>query len=275
MLKCIVVGVDGSPPGRRALEWAVDAAEDEVHAVHAVAPAMELIAAGFQIDTRPLVERLTSKLEGEWTAGLRNGNAELFTHLIEDAPVPALLDIAVAYHADAVAVGERGQSSSTKMVGATTSRLTHLSDEPIVVMPSRGRVADHGTPDVIVVGIGDEPVEDAELVAWASRVAQDSDTHIELVHSQGGRASAERQADRSRLDDWLGRQQTPNPACVVTVATDPLTALVDASQHASLVVVGSHRSSRLAAYLTGALANHLPTVCRCPVAIVPLTPPRP
>lgn len=285
MLRNIVVGLDGSPSGRRALEWAVDAAADEVHAVHAVSPAMELIAAGFQIDTRPLIERLTALLEGEWTADLHLGGTKLFTHLVEDSPCPALFGIAGSSNADAIAVGDRGHGPSPKMVGATTSRLTHLSDRPIVVVPSGAHVAEHDDPDVAVIGVADDLREDAELMSWACHAARDSRTRLDVVHSEVSRRVSARKgkqpaADRDRsparrIGEWLAGQQYPNPFRVLVVSGDPITALLEASKDASLIVVGSHRSSRLAAYLTGALANHLPTVSHCPVAIVPLTAIRP
>lgn len=286
MLKNIVVGVDGSPSGRRALEWAVDAAAHEVHAVHAVSPGLELLAAGFQINTRPLIERLTTQLECVWAAGMKTDRTKIFTHVVENSPVRALLEIAGACNADAIAVGERGQNSApSKMVGATTSRLTHLSDVPIVVVPSIARVGGDDDPQVIVIGVTDHPLEDAELVSWACAAARDTSTQIDLVNSDSRVSPGSRQANTTaaargatattRIDAWLVRQRYPNPCRFVVAAGDPITALVDASQHASLIVVGSHRSSRLAAYLTGALANHLPAISSCPVAIVPLTAARP
>ncbi|MEO6124654.1 MAG: universal stress protein [Ilumatobacteraceae bacterium] len=286
MLRNIVVGVDGSSSGRKALEWAVDAATEEVHAVHATLPALELLAAVFQVDSGPLTKRLTSQLENVWTADLQPGNTKTFTHLVEDSPVAALMSIADTCNADAIAVGERGQSSpsSSKMVGATVSHLTHLSSLPTVVVPSITQIGNRDRPEVIVIGVTGNQQDDAELVSWACRAAHDSNTRVDLVSSNGAHRSTPRQTkknagfdplDLNQIDAWLERQHYSNPCHLVAVDDDPITALIDASQQAALIVVGSHRSSRLAAYLTGALANHLPSVSQCPVAIVPLTARRP
>jgi nucleotide-binding universal stress UspA family protein len=64
------------------------------------------------------------------------------------------------------------------------------------------------------------------------------------------------------------------------VATDtavvfdhPVDALAEASADAALVVVGSHRSSRMVGFVTGSIAQHLPAIVHCPVALVPLDAP--
>lgn len=265
----------------------MDAAVGEVHAVHATLPAMELLAAVFQVDSGPLTKRLTEQLEGAWTAGLSTGTTKVFTHLVEDSPVNALMSIASACNADAIAVGERGQESpsSSKMVGATVSRLTHLSTLPTVVVPSSAPIGNHDGQPTIVIGVTGNHQDDEELLRWACQAATDSHTRFDLVCSDVSTRSSSRQTkssgdeldplDLSRIEAWLDRQDSPNPCRVVCVTSDPITALLDASEQASLIVVGSHRSSRLAAYLTGALANHLPSVSKCPVAIVPLSARRP
>ncbi len=57
----------------------------------------------------------------------------------------------------------------------------------------------------------------------------------------------------------------------VTVSfEDPLTALVEASNASPLAVIGSRRSSRVGGFLTGAVAQHLPAVSPCPIAIIPV-----
>lgn len=280
----VVVGVDGSPSGRGAIEWAVAKVTDEVHAVHAVSPAMELLAAGFQIDTGPLVERVTEQLNGPWTAGLRHRQPKLFTHLVEDSPVLALLATASSCSSDAIVVGVRGHSPSSKMVGATTGQLVHLSDFPVVVVPTSGDQSAPTTDDeVIVVGLADRPEEDAELLRWTCETVAAPTARLELVcadpRSKATRSGPATPADEhpstARIRRWVDDQDLQLPFSLEVVGSDPITALSEASRHAAMVIVGSHRSSRLAAYLSGALANHLPSVSACPVALVPVTANRP
>lgn len=275
VLHDLVVGVDGSPSGRRALEWAMGAGVDAVHAVHAVSPAMELLAASVQIDTRPYVEGVEAALEGEWTAGLRSGTAKLFTRVIEDSPPLALLRAAGASAADAIVVGVRGRESPPRMIGATTGQLVHLSDHPVVIVPEGGALPVLGATGLVVVAVGGRSDGDAELVGWADRVAGRSDARIEVVYAEPAAAAANGRSVAARLSSWLEGLGAVHRCRVQVVAADPISALVDASRGADLVVAGSHRSSRLAAYLTGALAHHLPPVSACPVALVPLSIDRP
>lgn len=289
MLRNLVVGLDGGPSGRRALEWAVGEQPDEVHVVHAVSPSLELLAAAAQIDTGPLIARITEQLEGEWTDGLTPGRTKVFTRLLEDSPTAAMLATAKDRGADAIVVGPRGDGSPSRIVGATTSHLVHLSTLPVVVVPGElaeldelgdaggaGQAVEAGPSDapttddrdLIVVAVTDRPDDDGELVAWAARAARDG-TRLRLVLADESSAAADDTADRLR--QWLSAQDVALDGAVRVVAADPITALVDASEDASMIVVGSHQSSRLVAYITGAVANHLPAVSRCPVALVPLT----
>jgi len=278
VLQNVVVGVDGSADGRRALDWAVREVAGTVHAVHAVSPSMELMAAGFQIDTGPLVRRLRAQLDDEWTAGLGTSRATVRTRLIEDSPAQAMLRAAGETDAEAIAVGVRGLDSSSRMIGATTGQLVHLSPRPVVVVPSVDDTS--AGSSTIVVAVAARPDEDTELLHWAAMVARGQSTKLRVVYADTSvpgprtRAGAPSPAAR-RLDAWLHGQDAGSACDVEVIAADPITALVDASRDAAMLVVGSRRSTRLAAYLNGAVANHLPTVSHCPVAMVPLTATRP
>ena len=277
----LVVGVDGSAGGRRAFEWSLGEAAAEVCAVHAISPSVELAIASIQVDSGPLLAQRTHELEGPWTATDREAPPIVITRLIEDAAPAALLAAARSKHADAIVVGAHGHDAPPRIVGATTSHLVHLSDCPVVVVPSAttGKPEDRTEPapnapnnppdDRIVVAVGERPADDAELLTWAASAAKGPATRLELVHAtDGSRAIDEVSA---RLTSWVATQQVDLGVDVRVSADDPITALVSASAGASMVVVGSYRSNRLAAYLTGALSNHLPTVSACPVVLVPLT----
>jgi nucleotide-binding universal stress UspA family protein len=51
---------------------------------------------------------------------------------------------------------------------------------------------------------------------------------------------------------------------------DPLTAIIRNSQGAPVIVIGSHHSRRIDGFLAGAIAQHLPAISPCPVALIPL-----
>jgi len=141
----IVVGVDGSPNSKRALDWAMREAAVK-HApltVIAVHPAMKsyftrtdtpviLSEDSAAIDQmREAVEEMTQK------AASRLGDARpasVNVRMLNGFPVKELVD--ASHDADLLVVGSRGGGGFARlMLGSVSSQVIHLAACPVVVVP--------------------------------------------------------------------------------------------------------------------------------------------
>lgn len=280
-IRSLVVGEDGSVGSRATLEWAARHATGDIHVVRAVSPSFELLEAGFQVDGTGLVNRATEELDVA-VHDLTEAAGRICPHVVEDTAPNALLDVAHRFEADAIVVGSNGHERFGNLVGANTGRLLHLSDLPVIVVPERGSAGGETSeerrhPTQIVVGASGDANADAQLVAWTGAVKSTASsitllhalapTPLAIIPTAEGTEPLKRQAF-----EYLHRLMTNGIEATASVMTDhPISALRDASQDAALLVVGSHRASRMSGFLTGSIVQHLPTVTACPIAIVPVT----
>ena len=278
-IRSVVLGADGSAGSRAALRWASEHVSGEIHVVRAVSPSLELLEAVFQVESTPVLDDAASEIDA--AVGALPATVTVTRHVIEDNPPNALLDAAHRFEVDAIVVGSNGHERFGHLVGANIGRLLHVSDVAVVVVPEDwspmpGSPDETSTPDV-VIGVDETPTTDAQLVEWTRSVTGGA-TPIRLLHAISptllailptatGSELFENDA-RERMAALTGDDGTWSTSVVVEHA---LPALIAASEHASMLVVGSHRSSRMAGFLTGSIAQHLPTMSKCPVAIVPVT----
>ena len=123
----IVVGVDGSPPSRRALAWAVEEGRLRsavVTVVHARDP-------GDAAQTAEAV--LDAALEGVDVTGLP---APLERRLVTGGPAPAILEI--AHDAQLVVVGSRGGGGFAGLVlGSVSQQCAQQASCPVVIVRAK------------------------------------------------------------------------------------------------------------------------------------------
>jgi nucleotide-binding universal stress UspA family protein len=134
-VRTIVVGVDGSPDSRRAVEWAADLAAERgarVVAVHAV---------GLLAHERgdPAGGHLAPQLQA-WTEALdRLGGGLVERRLVAGEPVRVLLDSVEESGADLVVVGTRGAGARTAGgLGSTSLQVAERCPRPLVIVPNEG-----------------------------------------------------------------------------------------------------------------------------------------
>jgi len=90
-----------------------------------------------------------------------------------------------------------------------------------------------------------------------------------------GQLDAESAAARGTLGEAVAAALGDDPGLEIEqrlVEGDPAEALVDASESAELVVVGSHGRSGLRAALLGSVSRHVATHAACPVVVVKAVP---
>lgn len=139
----IVVGVDGSEPAGRALEWCArnaTALGASVVVVHAVdLPIAGAPGIGYA-PLPPLTEEdraeLTALVRNEWSAALARAGVPFEVTVIDGPAATALGDCARDRNAELVVVGRRGRGGFAELLlGSTSHHLSHHLDRPLVIVP--------------------------------------------------------------------------------------------------------------------------------------------
>jgi len=135
----IVVGVDGSPDARRAIQWAINHARptDSIDLVHTWEQPVIAAEAGMAIDPSALSESAAAVLERELhlLLGTHRDLPPLNMRPIQGHPGQALLE--AAKDADLLVVGTRGHGGFTGLLlGSTSTYLAHHARCPLVIVPA-------------------------------------------------------------------------------------------------------------------------------------------
>jgi len=138
----IVVGVDGSEPANRAVEWCATYAGNlhaEIVVVHAIDIPVYVPATGG--DVQPALSskarsELSEHITKVWCAPLAKADVSFRVVLRDSAPAPALMQVAKSERADLVVTGRRGIGGFAELVlGSTSYTLTHHLECPLVIVP--------------------------------------------------------------------------------------------------------------------------------------------
>jgi nucleotide-binding universal stress UspA family protein len=279
----IVVGYDGSTCADAALTWAVENARQqggpapiEVEVV-VVGTAMDPVLGSFRETDDDRVEEWRSAAAEQlerlgWTQHARIG--------VRHGPVvPELLHATRA--ASMLVVGSNGHALATGTLTGSVSQhvARHAACTVVVVRPRHSTVVDR-----IVVGVDQSP-EAARALRFACERAGRTGESIAAVHGwfsplahvltfDGAESEV---ADRRQVaaEDLVRTvcapfvEEFPDleiEAEAISVRPGPM--LVDASNAASLVVVGSRGRDAFAELLLGSVSQHVLHHARCPVAIV-------
>lgn len=130
----------------------------------------------------------------------------------------------------------------------------------------------------VVVGVeGTSSSRDAVL--WAAEYAAQRGLVLDLLHATGFPSialeaydDALRQGAHNLLEAERDRVTATFPDLSTRVSTDhrgPAEALIERSEQAGLVVVGSHRLGAFERVFSGSLSYQVASAARCPVAVVP------
>ena len=173
----------------------------------------------------------------------RHGEVEVVTG---DA-VRTLLAAVARIDADLLVVGSHGTSRATGIaLGSVATRMIH--DAPCSVLAGHGDVAAETFPRSIVVGV-DTSAQAAEAEAVAFALGAAYDVRVRPLTATGGRPLPDNAALTADLD-----------------SRSPVDALVDASRHNDLIVVGSRGLHGMRSL--GSVAERVAHRAMCPVLIV-------
>ena len=283
----IVIGYDGSPGSRSALQWAA------VAAYRAMVPLRIVEAFEIVIITRPSpgqVVPLESVRKARQTGldqvaedirtqypGLR-----VDTSLVGGAAPRTLVE--AAQDARLVVLGSRGLGGwSGLMVGSVAVQVTTHAECPVVVVPHDLRARAHEGPTV-VVGVDGSKVS-AKAIDFAFDQAETLHAKVEAVHTwtspfltyADGASMLQFDEEKIREEARLlvaesvagAAAEHPDVEWSTELAMGSAAqALVRRSESADLVVVGSRGRGGFTGLLLGSVSQSVLHHTHCPIAIV-------
>lgn len=282
----VVVGWDGSDAARPALEWAAREAEARrAELVILMAQEMTVSAPemgwGFGVDAllRESTERLLTDAQAE--AERAHPRVKVATQGVAGSPAAALIE--ASKHAQMVVAGTRGAGGFPGLLlGGVAGALASHAHCPAVLVP--GGYTSPAEPGPVVVGVDGSP-QSARAAAFAFAEADGRGVPVVAIHAwtlafyggvvptdEGSEAYRQmRQEQDAVMDGSLARGVEAHPAVQVDrrfVRSTSVKALADASEGASMVVVGSRGRGGFSGMLLGSTSRQLLQSTRCPVAVV-------
>lgn len=141
MAGTLLVGYDGSECADAALESAIDLARslgDRLVIAYAYEPPVRSVGDEFKEHRRALAEIGEQATKGALARSQAAG-IEAEIELVAKRPVDGLLDLADEHDARMIVVGTFSESPLRgAILGSTPHKLLHLSERPVLVVPSRG-----------------------------------------------------------------------------------------------------------------------------------------
>ena len=142
-VKTVVVGVDGSECGQRALEAAIQIADPDgsIHVVSAYdAPSAHRVSqvyASVPEEFKSNIDLLAGPRSVVTEAGahVTQAGATAIEHFVDNDPASAILDVANEVNADLIVVGSRGLGRASQVVrGSVSTKIAHYSQTDFMVV---------------------------------------------------------------------------------------------------------------------------------------------
>lgn len=282
--RIVVVGVDGSDDGLRAVKYGIGAAQDmdaTLMLVNAVDDTLMAGAWGVVYDPEVLHEAGNTANEAAKAYALEQGMPEdrIKTEVIMGTPGGVLTRLSEV--ADLIVVGRRSASGLERMfVGSTSVAVVANAACPVVIISAAGNPAEVGDKKLIGVGVNTNPGSPETLRAGFEQ-AQMLKSKLEIVHviqppigifgSKMSPDQLEKQITYVRggleaLSQPLAEEFPDVEYEIVVVADSPINELVARSEDYDLLVLGVSDSS-IPGVQMGGLMRGLMAHALCPLYV--------
>lgn len=279
----VVVGVDGSPAGGAAIDWAARFAAERnlplrliyVFPFPSLAASVAPESLPNEAELRPGFERMISEAADR---ARRSAGGELVVTgtVIEGVPAEALID--ESQHAGLVVLGSRGYGGfKGLLVGSVSIQVAAHAASPVVVVPPRNGDGD----GPVVVGVdGSELSESAVAFAFEAASFRNAElvavsawqvpAGLDLVPMQVDVDQFGNDQDRALAESLAGYQERYPDVRVRRQVTLGSSAqvLLEAAGDAQLIVVGSRGRGGFKGLLLGSVSQSVLHNANCPVAII-------
>jgi nucleotide-binding universal stress UspA family protein len=282
----IIVGVDGSPASDAAVSWAAHDAvmrgvpltlmhvQDPVSRTWSQAKVLEEVSGWQKAEGRGILanaSKIARDIANDTSQIAINGELQFA------APGPTLVDR--SENADLIVVGTDGRGALARgLLGSVSSGLVRHARCPVAVIHDGEPRIPHPTNAPVLVGVdGSSASELATEIAFdeASRrhvglIALHAWSDRELIELPGVDWPAVKAEEERLMSEALAGWQERYPDVTVTkllVCDRPARALVETSQSAQLVVVGSHGRNALTRTFLGSVSNAVVQSVRVPVIV--------
>lgn len=282
-MKSMLVGIDGSERGAKALQWAAARARRDGSSLRlaSVVDARFVEEAGLDEDD---VAHSVARFLEDTAADARRAHPgiEVSTEVLSGGVVEALADAADAHDA-AVLGSHHGSKLGETIGGAKGLRVSVNSHVPTIVVPADWDEAALG--EGVVVGVGPNASSDA-AVAFGVREALAARTSLHLVSAWGlppflarpaeamggGLAPVGAQFQR-RLDGYARAIREAHPELEVTASAvegpSPTRVIARCCEGRALLVLGTRPAGVLGRALFGSVPHSVLQNLRIPTAVVP------
>jgi nucleotide-binding universal stress UspA family protein len=280
----VIVGVDGSPASRVAVDWAArDAAlrGADLKLVHVLVPPAVMafpevpMPPGFMEwqdeEGRRLLDSAVKTVEEV------GAQIEVSTEMVSGPAVPVLADLSSS--AQMIVVGCRGRGALARvLLGSISTGLAHHAHCPVAIIHDEDPLMAHPSKAPVVVGVDGSPASE-DAVAIAFEQASFRGVDLLAVHAwsdtgvfefPGADWSTLQAAGEQTLSERLAGWQERYPDVLVrrvVVADKPAHQLLEQAESAQLLVVGSHGRGGIAGMLLGSVSTSVLHGARMPVII--------